>query len=86
MGINHTERVSMSVSYKKLWKLLIDYNMNKSELAKKAKMSPNTIAKLGKNEMVSMDILVRICTVLQCDIGDIVEIVGSNEESVATDN
>ena len=40
----------MSVSYKKLWKLLIDHNMNKSDLAKKAKMSPNTIAKLGKNE------------------------------------
>ena len=39
----------MSVSYKKLWKLLIDHNMNKSDLAKKAKMSPNTIAKLGKN-------------------------------------
>lgn len=65
----------MSVCYKKLWKLLIDHNMNKSELAKAAKMSPNTIAKLGKNETVSMDILVRICAVLNCDIGDIVEVV-----------
>ena len=65
----------MSVCYKKLWKLLIDHNMNKSDLAKAAKMSPNTIAKLGKNEKVSMDILVRICKVLECDIGDIMEIV-----------
>ena len=59
----------MSVSYKKLWKLLIDHNMNKGELAKATKMSANTLAKLGKNETVSMDILVRICTVLKCDIG-----------------
>ena len=55
----------MSVSYNKLWKLLIDQNMNKSELGRAAKMSPNTIAKLGKNETVSLDILVRICFPLQ---------------------
>ena len=65
----------MSVSYKKLWKLLIDHNMNKGELAKAAKMSPNTIAKLGKNEPVSLDVLVRICKVLECDIGDIMEVI-----------
>ena len=65
----------MAISYKKLWKLLIDHNMNKGELAKATKMSANTLAKLGKNETVSMDILVRICTVLKCDIGDIVEVV-----------
>ena len=64
----------MSVSYNKLWKLLIDHNMNKIDLGKAAKMSPNTIAKLGKNESVSLDILVRICEVLDCDIGDIVEV------------
>ena len=65
----------MSISYKKLWKLLIDHNMNESDLAKATKMSPNTIAKLGKNESVSLEVLVRICQVLNCDIGDIVEIV-----------
>lgn len=64
----------MSVSYNKLWKLLIDHKMNKGDLGKAANMSPNTIAKLGKNESVSLDILVRICKVLNCDIGDIVEI------------
>ena len=48
--------------------------MNKSDLGKTAKMSPNTIAKFVKNETVSLDILVRICKVLNCDIGDIVEV------------
>lgn len=70
----------MSVSYNKLWKLLIDHNMNKSDLGKAAKMSPNTIAKLGKNESVSLDILVRICEVLDCDIGDIVEVSRSDAD------
>lgn len=68
----------MSVSYNKLWKLLIDHNMNKSDLSKAAKMSPNTMARLGKNETVSLGILVKICDVLQCDIGDIVEVVPDN--------
>ena len=71
----------MSVSYNKLWKLLIDHKMNKSDLGKAAKMSPNTIAKLGKNETVSLDILVLICEVLNCDIGDIVEVVGEEKKS-----
>lgn len=64
----------MSVSYNKLWKLLIDHDMNKSDLGKAAKMSPNTIARLGKNETVSLEVLIRICRVLHCDIGDIVEV------------
>lgn len=75
----------MSVSYKKLWKLLIDHNMNKSDLAKKARMSPNTVAKLGKNETVSLNILVRICEVLECDIGDIVEVVNSTDNPVSAE-
>ena len=64
----------MPISYNKLWKLLIDHNMNRSDLGKAAKMSPNTIARLGKNETVSLDVLIRICHVLHCDIGDIVEV------------
>lgn len=64
----------MAVSYNKLWKLLIDNQMKKSDLGKAAKMSPNTIAKLGKNETVSLEILMRICKILHCDIGDIMEI------------
>lgn len=64
----------MAVSYNKLWKLLIDKQMNKSDLREAAHMSPNSLAKLGKNETVSLDILMRICKVLECDIGDIMEV------------
>jgi DNA-binding Xre family transcriptional regulator len=65
----------MTVNYNKLWKLLIDKKMNKGELREAVKTSPNTIAKLGKNEPVSLDVLIRICKVLECDIGDIMEVV-----------
>ena len=68
----------MALNYNKLWKLLIDKKMNKSELREAVKTSPNTIAKLGKNEPVSLDVLIRICKVLECDIGDIMEIVEEN--------
>ena len=68
----------MAVNYNKLWKLLIDKNMNKSELREAVKTSPNTIAKLGKNEPVSLDVLIRICKVFECDIGDIMEVVEEN--------
>lgn len=64
----------MAVNYNKLWKLLIDNQMNKSDLGKAAKMSPNTLAKMGKNEPVSLEILMRVCKVFHCDIGDIMEI------------
>ena len=64
----------MAVNYNKLWKLLIDNQMNKSDLGKAAKMSPNTLAKMGKNEPVSVEILMRVCKVMHCDIGDIMEI------------
>lgn len=64
----------MAVSYNKLWKLLIDKQMNKGDLRKAAQMSPNSLAKLGKNETVSLDVLMRICKVLECDIGDIMEV------------
>ncbi|WP_019155475.1 helix-turn-helix domain-containing protein [Robertmurraya massiliosenegalensis] len=64
----------MSVSYNKLWKLLIDKNMNKTMLREEAKLSSGTIAKLGKNENVTTDVLVKICKTLHCDICDIIEI------------
>lgn len=64
----------MPVSYNKLWKLLIDREMNKTDLRMVAGISSGTLAKLGKNESVTTDILVRICHALNCDIGDIMEI------------
>ena len=64
----------MGVSYNKLFKLLIDKQMKKTELIKLADISSSTLAKLSKNENVSMDVILRLCQVLKCDIGDIVEI------------
>ena len=63
----------MAVSYKKLWKLLIDKDMKKKDLCAAAGISHASMAKLGKNENVTTDVLVKICTALQCDIGDIME-------------
>lgn len=62
------------VSYNKLWKLLIDKQMKKKDLGELANISANTLAKMGRNEFVSMEVLVRICHALKCDIGDIMEI------------
>lgn len=70
----------MAISYNKLWKLLIDKGISKTELKQTVKMSPNTLAKLGKNEAVSLDVLVRICGVLNCDIGDIVELIPEQKD------
>ena len=74
----------MAISYKKLWKLLVDKEMSKSDLHKDMKkkdlciaagISHASMAKLGKNENVTTDVLVKICNALQCDIGDIMEMV-----------
>lgn len=64
----------MYVSYKKLWKLIIDKDMTNVEVRKAAKVSPATFTKLKKNEIVSLDVLIKICKILDCDIGDIIEI------------
>ena len=64
----------MTVSYTKLWKLLIDKNMSKTQLSKAAKISTNAMAKLGKNEDVRVEVLVKICNELECNIDDIMEI------------
>lgn len=64
----------MSISYNKLWKKLIDNNMTKTELRLKTDIGTSTLAKLGKNEQVSMDVLLRICNVLNCDISEIMEL------------
>ena len=64
----------MTVSYKKLWKLLIDKDMKKKDLREAAGISTSSMAKLGKNENVTTDVLVKICKALKCDISDIMEI------------
>lgn len=67
----------MSVNYNNLWKLCIDKGINKTQLKEQAKISTNAIAKLGKNENVSLDTLEKICKALNCQINDIVEITES---------
>ncbi len=63
----------MAVNYNKLWKLLIDKGMTKTELRIKTDMSTSTLAKMSKNEVVSMDIMLRICDVLGCNVGDVMD-------------
>ena len=62
----------MDANYKKLWKLLIDKDIKKTDLIDMAGVTSNIIAKMGKGELVSMDSLKKICSALNCDIGDIV--------------
>lgn len=68
----------MAVSYNKLWKKLIDMNMTKTDLRIATDMSTTTLAKLGKNETVSMDVLLRICKTLNCNLGDIIDVTSEN--------
>lgn len=70
----------MAVCYNNLWKLLIDRNMNKTDLKEAAGISFNVMARMGKNETISFDSIEKICMVLDCDIGDIIEIVKPKKE------
>ena len=65
----------MKLSYNKLWKLLIDKGMNKQDLKKNSGVSTASIAKLGKGENITTDVLIKICIALDCDITDIMELV-----------
>lgn len=70
----------MVVSYKKLWKLLIDKEMKKKDLQALSGISWSSITKMSKGENVSMDVLMKICLTLNCDIGDIVEMIPTEKE------
>ena len=76
--IENKERESnhMEISYNRLFKLLIDKGMKKTEFAKIAGLTPGTLAKVSKNQTVSMDSLIKMCKTLNCTFDDIVEIVG----------
>lgn len=71
----------MKASYKKLWKLLVDKDMSKADLHKASGLSSSTMTKLRRSEDVSMDALRKICVVLDCNIGDIVEFVSDEKET-----
>lgn len=70
----------MEFSYKKLWVLLAENSMKKKDLKEKAHLTSTTIARLSKNEPVSMEALGKICLVFKCNIGDIVEVIFNDEE------
>ena len=72
----------MEASYKKLWKILIDRDMSKTDLRVKAGISTMALAKLGKNENVSMEVLKKVCSALECNIGDIMDLVPAKEEKI----
>jgi len=71
----------MAVSYKKLWKLMIDKEINKGTLCPKTGISAGTIAKMSKDEPVTLNVLKKNCGVLHCDIGDVVEKIPDQNES-----
>lgn len=68
----------MTVNYNRLWKLLIDLNMSKTELREKAGITTNALAKMGRNENVSTEVLCKICNALNCRLEDVVEIINEN--------
>lgn len=68
----------MAVNYNKLWKLLIDKGMTKTQMRLQADISTTTLAKLGKNETVSMDVLLKICKLLDCNVGDIMDVINED--------
>ena len=73
----------MKISYNKLWKMLIDKNMNKHDLKELAGVSSASIAKLGKGENLTTDVLLKICEALKCNINEIVETVPDDDEKGA---
>lgn len=74
--------MSLTVSYNKLWKLLVDKKMSKADLRRAAEISPNTMTKLRHDEEVSMSVLKRICEYLECNIGDICDFIPVSKSEV----
>ncbi|MBF0975554.1 MAG: helix-turn-helix transcriptional regulator [Atopobium sp.] len=72
----------MEVSYKKLWKILIDKDMKKKDLQARAGISWASVTKLSKGETVSMEVLMKVCKTLNCDIGDIMELIPAEEDAI----
>ena len=73
--------MAKNISYNKLWKLLIDKNMNKTDLRDRSQISTASLAKLGRNENLTTAVLLKICNALDCDIPDIMEVIESEEQS-----
>lgn len=72
----------MEVSYKKLWKMLIDKDMKKKDLQASAGISWTSVTKLSKGETVSMEVLMKVCKALDCNIGDVMDLIPSEDETM----
>ena len=75
----------MAISYKKLWKLLIDKDMTAVDLRQATGIAPNTMTKLRRDEEVSMSVLVKICTALNANIGDVMDLIPTTEDELAAE-
>lgn len=82
MPDNEDKGTAMEVSYKKLWKILIDKDMKKKDLQARAGISWASVTKLSKGETVSMEVLMKVCKTLNCDIGDIMELIPTEEDAI----
>lgn len=82
MPDNEDKGTAMEVSYKKLWKILIDKDMKKKDLQAEAGISWASVTKLSKGETVSMEVLMKVCKTLNCDIGDIMELIPTEEDVI----
>lgn len=70
----------MEISYKRLWKLLIDKDLKKKDLAAIAGISPSSVAKMSRGEPISMEVILKICAAFECDIGDICEAIPAKQD------
>ena len=82
MPDNEDKGTAMEVSYKKLWKILIDKDMKKKDLQAEAGISWASVTKLSKGETVSMEVLMKVCKTLNCDIRDIMELIPTEEDAI----
>ncbi len=77
--MKNIRRCRMAISYNRLWKRLIDHDLSKTDMMHRANISTNVLARLGKGAPVSMESMEKICKVLNCNIGDVMEFVPDNE-------
>ena len=78
--MKNTRRCRMAISYNRLWKRLIDHDLSKTDMMRRANISTNVLARLGKGAPVSMESMEKICKVLNCNIGDVMEFVPDNKD------
>lgn len=81
MCLKNQEVTTVEVSYKKLWKILIDKEMKKKDLQSSAGISWASVTKLSKGETVSMEVLMKVCKTLDCNIGDIMDLIPADKDT-----